>query len=292
MFGYIKVDKSSLGGGEFGLYHSFFCGICISSKEQFGFSSRLLTNFDMTFFSILFHSFLEIDISVDIKHCITTPIRKRSIQKRTELGDKIAQANVILSYLNLLDDVVDEGRLRKRIALGVIKKHYKKAKRLFPELNDTLIADYEKLRGLEKDSCDSFDIVCHPFAHLSSRFAEVVLKEKSNEYILNLCYNLGKWVYLIDALDDLDKDYKNKNYNPFINCFGGFNSGKQFVSDNYTQLQFVFYSMLNKIAESYNDLNLGRYVCIMNNVIYKSIRDKTESIFSKYVEQGEKSESI
>ena len=292
MFGYIKVDKSSLSGGEYGLYHSFFCGICISSKEQFGFSSRLLTNFDMTFFSILFHSFLEIDISIDNKHCITTPIRKRSIQKRTDLCDKVTQANVILSYLNLLDDVADEGGLRKRIALGIIKRHYKKAKKLFPELNDVLVDDYEKLKNLEKDACNSFDMVCHPFAHLSRRLAEVLLEEKSNEYVLDLCYNLGKWVYLIDALDDLDKDHRNKNYNPFISCFGGFKNGKQFVSENYAQLQFVFYSMLNKIAESYNDLDLGRYVCIMNNVIHKSIRNKTENIFGKYIEQGEKSESI
>ena len=311
MFGYIKVDKTALQGNEFGLYHAFFCNLCISSKSQFGFSSRMLTNFDTAFFNLLFHSFLEVDVEVENSKCLTTPFKKRSMIKTTPLGDRMAQGNVILCYLNLLDDVQDgSGRgLGRCLALNSIKRPYKKAKKLFPELDQALTACYQDLRKLEIENCKIFDKVCHPFAQLSAEFCQVILNDqwtaagsqkeenlehvngnssldsantKSNEYIRDLCYNLGKWVYLIDALDDLEKDYKKKNYNPFINCFGNYANAKQFVAENHDGLQFIFYTTLNKIAENYNDLDLVRYTCVLSNVLHKSIRDKTESVFAKY----------
>lgn len=72
MFGYIKASREKSEGNEFGLYHAFFCAICISSKEQFGFRARMLTNFDMAFFNTLFHSFLDIDVEVVFFYHIRT----------------------------------------------------------------------------------------------------------------------------------------------------------------------------------------------------------------------------
>ena len=291
MFGYIKVDKTALAGGEFGLYHAFFCNLCLSSKRQFGFSSRLLTNFDTAFFNLLFHSFAEVEVKVENAKCMTTHFKERSMIKPTELGDRVAQGNVILCYLNLLDDVQDGISLRKRIALAAIRRPYRKARKMFPELDGALTACYDDLRKLEIESCKIFDRVCHPFAQLSAEFCEILLGEKANGYIRDLCYNLGKWVYLIDALDDLESDFRRKNYNPFISCLGNYKNAKQFVAEHYDELQFIFYTTLNKIAENYNDLDLVRYTCVMKNVLHKSIRDKTERVFSKYTEEINASET-
>lgn len=282
MFGYIKVDKSQIEPSVFALWHAFFCGICISQKEQMGFRARLLTNFDIAFFNVLFHSFLQQDVEFYDSHCITTPTKKRSIIKRDELTDKIAQANVILSYLNLMDDVLDEKSIKKRMALFAIRRPYKKAKELFPEMDREITRHYYELTDLEKDNCRIFDKICHPFAELSRVFAKVILGDKADVYILDLCYNLGKWVYLIDALDDLDADAAKGSYNPLIACFGGFKNGKQFVKDNKEDLEFVFYTALNKIAESFNDLDLQKYYCVLQHVLHVAVRNKTEEIFSKY----------
>ena len=287
MFGYIKVAKDKMEPGEFALHHAFFCGICISSKEQMGFRSRMLTNFDIAFFNVLFHSYLDLDVEIFDSHCITTPRKKRSIVKRDELTDKLALSNVILSYLNLMDDVLDEKSLKKRLALMAIKRPYKKAKKLFPEMDEQIKKYYFELTDLEMHNCTVFDKVCHPFAELSRVFAKVILGDKANEYILDLCYNLGKWIYLIDALDDLDKDAKKKSYNPFIACFDGYKDSKQFVRDNIADLEIVFYSTLNKIAENFNDLDLGKYYCVLKNVLHVSVRDITAKVFAKYLNEEE-----
>lgn len=290
MFGYIKVDKSKMSGGEFSLYHAFFCGICISSKELLGFRARMLTNFDIAFFNVLFHSYLQQDVEVYDAHCITTPKKKRSIVKRDDLTDKLALSNVILSYVNLMDDVLDEKSLKKKMALSAIKKIYKKAKKLFPEMDEEINRHYNELTGLEKQHCKLFDKICHPFAELSRVFAKVILGDAADEYILDLCYNLGKWVYLIDALDDLDKDFKKGSYNPFIECFEGFVNGQQFVERHLQDLEFVMYATINKIAENFNDLNLTKYYCVLRNVLHISVRQITENVFAKYVKQNQEKE--
>ena len=290
MFGYIKASREKSEGNEFGLYHAFFCAICISSKEQFGFRARMLTNFDMAFFNTLFHSFLGIDVEVVNGHCITTPIKVRSYLKRDWLTDKLSQANIILSYVNLMDDVLDEKSFKKKMALAAVKPLYKKAKKMFPELDESILQSYRELTGLEKEHCQIFDKICHPFAELSKVFCKCVLGEKSNEYIENLCYNLGKWIYLVDALDDLEKDFKKKSYNPFISCFGDFTSPKTFVKDHLDDLEFIFYTTLNKIAESYNDLELQKYTCVLRNVLHIAIRDTTQKVFDKYLEENKQSE--
>lgn len=286
MFGYIKVDKTKMAAGEFALHHAFFCSICISSKELLGFRSRMLTNFDMAFFNVLFHSFLDMDVEIENCHCITTPRKKRSIVKRNELTDKLALSNVILSYFNLMDDVLDEKSVKKRLALAAVKKPYKKAKKLFPQMDEEIARHYFELTDLERDNCTVFDEICHPFAELSRVFAKVILGDKADGYILDLCYNLGKWVYLIDALDDLDKDFKRKSYNPFISCFGGgFTDGRSFVEAHKDDLEFVMYATLNKIAENFNDLNLTKYYCVLRNVLHISVRQITADVFDKYREK-------
>lgn len=35
-----------------------------------------------------------------------------------------------------------------------------------------------------------------------------------------LLYHLGRWIYLVDAADDLKKDVKNGSYNPLVPRFG------------------------------------------------------------------------
>ena len=107
MFGYINVEKEGLTQGEYGLWHTFLCGICLSTKKLFGNSSRLTCNFDINFFNVLFHSFLNADAEIYNDRCAASPFKKRSLLRPDEITDKMACANVILMYYSLLDDKLD-----------------------------------------------------------------------------------------------------------------------------------------------------------------------------------------
>lgn len=280
MFGYLDIEKGKLQDGERGLWQTFMCGLCMSTKTAYGNFPRAFITNDINFFNVLFHSVTQTDVEIEQKTCFSHPLKKRAILKTTTLTDELAAANVLLTYWNIYDDVIDDGGLAKKAALSSIKKPYAKAKANLPQMDEMLEQMYAELQSLEKSHCDVIDKVAHSFACLAQQFATQVLGENSNQYVETLCYNLGKWIYLIDALDDVEKDLKKGSYNVFASCYN-FNKVDD-IATKLDEIQFLMYSVLNRIAQSYNDLNLTKYTCILNNVLFDSIRNKTSQTLNKY----------
>lgn len=285
MFGYVNTDKS-LPKEKRGLWQAFMCSLCFSTKEIFGNFPRMLITNDVNFFNVLFHGILQIDVQTEKTRCVSSPVVKRTVIKRDELSDKLSAANVILSYWNVYDDVVDGGSAKKKIALALMQKAYQKAQKQWSELDEQVKEQYERLRRTEQSQCKVIDEVCHSFATLSQIFCRLTLGEQSSEYAETLCYNVGKWIYLIDALDDLEKDVKQKNYNPFAACMDI--SCAADAQKHEAEIRFLMYAVLNRIAQSYNDLNLVKYTCLTDNVLLHSIRQRTEQVMSKITQTEKK----
>lgn len=125
MFGYLNVEKERLTQGEYGLWHTFLCGVCLSAKRLLNNSSRLTSNYDINFFNVLFHSYLNIDVEIYNDKCAASPFKKRPLLRPDEITDKLAQANVILMYYNLLDDKRDGGMsLKKKSGVQSVEKAF------------------------------------------------------------------------------------------------------------------------------------------------------------------------
>ena len=279
MFGYLDVQKDTLNDGQRGLWQTFMCGLCFSTKKLVGNIPRMTITNDINCFNILFHSILDVDVNIEHKKCFSSPFKKRTVIEMTEITDKLSLANVLLTYWNIHDDVVD-GDKGKKLIESVYKKYHKKAQPQVQALDDIIAKRYNQLRELEKGDCDSIDIVSDSFAMLSLDFCNFVLGEKSSDYAQTLCYNLGKWIYLIDALDDAKKDLKKGNYNPFVKCYKAQSMAD--LSTHKEEIQFVMYTALNRIAQSFNDLNLTKYTCLLKNIFFESIRNKTKDILQKF----------
>lgn len=280
MFGYLDIEKGKLQDGERGLWQTFMCGLCMSTKAAYGNFPRAFITNDINFFNVLFHSVTQTDVEIEQKRCFSHPLKKRTILKTTALTDELATANVLLIYWNLYDDVIDDGGVAKKAALKSIRKSYLKAREQLPAMDEMLNEMYSELQSLEQSRCDVADKVAHSFAMLSQRFASLILRDSRSEYAETLCYNLGKWIYLIDALDDIEKDLKRGSYNVFTCCYGF--SKVSDVAPKLDEIQFLMYSVLNRIAQSFNDLNLSKYNCILTNVLFDGIRSKTSQTLNKY----------
>lgn len=279
MFGYLDIQKDTLNDGQRGLWQTFMCGLCFSTKKLVGNIPRMTITNDINCFNILFHSILDVDVNIEHKRCFSSPFKKRTVIEMTELTDKLSLANVLLAYWNIHDDVVD-GDKGKKLVEGIYKKYHKKAQPLVRELDDMIALRYNQLRELEQGNCNSIDIVSDSFAMLSQDFCKIILGESSNDYAETLCYNLGKWIYLIDALDDAKKDLKRGNYNPFVKCYNA--QSLDDLATHKEEIQFVMYTALNRIAQSFNDLNLTKYTCLLKNIFFESIRNKTKDVLQKF----------
>ena len=56
MFGYVRPRRDELRMREYDRYHAAYCGVCRSLGREYGFFSRFLVNYDMTFLYLLLAS--------------------------------------------------------------------------------------------------------------------------------------------------------------------------------------------------------------------------------------------
>ncbi len=279
MFGYIKTDFPNMYMKDTVLYQAMYCGLCKGIGKTCGQKARFVLNYDLTFLSVLLHNLVGEDVRVKKEHCIVHPIRKRPIAQVDKLTERIACLNVILAYYKLNDDVLDNGK--GRLKRSFFKTAYKKAKKNEPEIDKIVKNRYDELLKLEKAKCDSMDIVADPFGNMMQDIVAVILKDNCPEDVKELAYYLGKWIYLIDALDDFDKDKKKKDFNVFINLYPSINSKEQLLFDAKQELTVVFASVLSRIAELANKLNYKFNHDLIDNVLYRGLVAQTKRIMER-----------
>ena len=278
MYGYVVPVKAELGQADFCLYRAFYCGICKSIGKQFGQFPRFTTNYDMVFLSVLLHDVTKQEVAFANQGCILSP-RKKTIVLRNNLFDKIVAANMILTYHKADDDVIDGGGLKKRTVRKMLAKHYRKAKEILPEVEEAVASEYARLREFEKANTAGVDRVADCFARMLERVG-LALAEKDDENLAKLLYNVGKFVYLADAMDDLDEDFKKKRYNPLIAEYGGYENRKQFVEAHRQELTFLLASTVNRAIECFNNMVFTEASDLLRNIVYLGLRSKCDELLA------------
>lgn len=276
MFGYVKTDFPNLYVKDTVLYKAMYCGLCKGIGKVCGQKGRLVLNYDLTFLSVLLHNLADVDVKIEKQHCVIHRIRKRPIAVLDKLTERIAALNVILARYKLNDDVMDNGKGRFKRAF--FSKAYKRAKLAEPELDSIVKNRYAELIVLEKENCDSIDVIADPFGNMMQDVVKVLLGEVCTAEILELAYNLGKWIYLIDALDDFDKDIKNKNYNVFVNAYKDVHDKDTLIKEKQVDIIMVFSAVLTRIAELAKNLNYKFNHDLTDNVLFRGLSVQTKQI--------------
>lgn len=276
MYGYVVPVKAELNQADYCLYRAFYCGICMSTGKTFGQWPRFTTNYDMVFLSVLLHDYSKCDVSFKNCGCICNP-KKKTVVCQNELFDKIVAVNILLSYCKADDDVIDGGGLKKRMIRRMLKKHYRKAKAILPEADEIIRGEYARLRAYEQANTDGVDRVADCFGSMMERLG-VCLTGATDEKLKKLLYNVGKFVYIADALDDVTEDYKHKRYNPLLTTFGNFKNRKQFIEDNKTELTFLLASTVNRAIECFNGLTFTGASDLLKNIVHKGLRTKCDEL--------------
>ncbi|MDE6397769.1 MAG: hypothetical protein K2L51_00445 [Clostridiales bacterium] len=278
MYGYVVPVKAELGQADFCLYRAFYCGICKSTGKLYGQWPRFTTNYDMVFLSVLLHDYTKQEVAFANERCICNP-RKKTVVRRNELFDKIVAANIILAYHKANDDVLDGGGAKKKAARRMLKKHYRKAAAALPEADAIVTAQYEKLRAYEAQNTAGIDRVADCFAALLEKLG-LLLTGSTDENLGKLLYSVGKFVYLADALDDIDEDFRKKRYNPLLAAYGGYTNRKQFIEDNKSDLTFLLASAVNRAIAYFNEMTFTGASDLLRNIVYKGLRSKCEQLLA------------
>ena len=284
MFGYIIPDEYNLYVKDVALYKALYCGLCKAIGKQTNAIGRLTVSYDLTFLSALLHNTEGVDIAVKKEHCVAHPVTKRPIAGVDDLTCSLAAMNVVLAYGKLVDDGVDERKNGgKRIFLSGA---YKKAVDDYPEFDKIVKEEYARLSALEKRGEASPDIAADPFGTMVERLVRALPLQHPSEVLFSLCYGVGKWIYLADALDDFEKDRKKGLYNPFSAAYPAAATYAELFSAAKGEITALFASTLSCVGENFAGLELKFNGDLISNVVYKGMPLKTRKLFEKGENHG------
>ncbi len=279
MFGYVKPDTPYLFIKDDTLYKSLYCSVCKSIGKNCGQTARLGLTYDIAFMSAFIHNVVGKDVKIEKKRCIAHPIISRPVASRDEITDFCAYANVALAYYKIEDDIIDGngGKLKKLF----FSAGNRRAEKKYPEIGEIIRKRYYELRELEKNKCESVDMVSEPFSQMMVELGNAAVGHKKLNGVEKLLYYLGKWIYLIDALDDYDKDLKERNYNPFYYAYGKEPDFKSLLKNYGQDVSFVFSSVFAGLKEAFYECEFKFDSALIGNIILRGIPSTTSKTFKK-----------
>lgn len=282
MFGYILPEKPEMKIKEYELFRAYYCGVCKSIGKRYGQLKRLVLNYDSTFLAILLSAAAGESMGIKRERCIVHPIVKRHVIKNSAIIDYASDINILLAYYNFDDNRKDEGSVLSGAGMLVLKSGFKKLKSKYAGKCDIIEKRLEELHSLEKEKCNSMDMAAEPFARLMEEvtaYEPLCSTDNVREILRWIGYNLGKWIYILDAYDDIEDDIKAGNYNPLVcqyNCAN--ETAAEFKDRIREKVEFNLTFSLNRLARAYELLDVKNNNGILENIIYMGMLRKTQNI--------------
>lgn len=231
MFGYVVVDRSSLRFREYDYYKATYCGLCHAMGKCTGCLSRMTLSYDMTFFALVRESIEGVNVIYKSKRCPRHPLKKiQTVEINPEL-EYSAYLSAILSTGKISDNISDEKGIRRALA-SVLKLLFSKMGREadinLPDLCDFVAQKLDELKKIEEAVTPSIDAPADVFGDMMAGMLAYGLEGEKKLIATNIGKRLGRWIYIVDAFDDYERDRKSGSYNPFVLLY----NGKDFSADD------------------------------------------------------------
>ena len=284
MFGYIRPLKPQLRMCEFETYKAVYCGLCKQLGKSYGLLSRFTLSYDFAFLSILAMALSDEPPQFCSQRCLVHPLRKKSCCVPDASSHFAACAAMVLLYYKVEDNYKDGGFGEKLLA-ALMKPFAAHARRRalpdFPQLDEIAAEAIRRQNAVETARCADVDEAAEPTAQsLGAIFALLSEEDTQRRVLQRLGYLLGRWVYLIDALDDLDDDVKSGGYNVYALAYG-ISTPQDDTSAARAVAQAVLNQTAAETAKAYELLELKRYQPILDNVIYLGLRNSMRLVEEK-----------
>lgn len=211
MFGYVLANKSELKMKEFYKYKAYYCGLCRILKEKYGVLGQMTLTYDMTFLVILLTSLYECETEMEEQRCMVHPVKKQKMLWN-EITEYAADMNIVLTYHHFVDDWRDEKSILGLTGVHALRKAYKEVKEKYPDKCRAICKCLRLLQRCEERQETDVDQVSRYFGELMGELF-VYKKDVWEKRLRRMGFYLGKFIYLMDAYDDVQEDIKKGNYN-------------------------------------------------------------------------------
>lgn len=278
MFGYVNIHKAELKVKDFYKYKAYYCGFCKTLKQKYGRFGQMTLSYDMTFLIILLTSLYESNTQREQHRCLIHPLNQHDTLCN-EITEYAADMNIALTYHHLMDDWKDEKSFAGQAGAAFLKRYYKKINRQYPNKCQAIRDCLGRLQECEKKKEQNIDLVSRCFGELMSELF-AYQNDRWEDGLRKTGFFLGKFIYILDAYDDIEKDIKKGCYNPLIPI----HEKKSFDSE----IKTILTMMMAECTREFEKLPCLVDVDILNNILYDGVWAKCEGKAASHDERNPK----
>ena len=261
MLGVMTIRKDELKFREYDRYRGYYCGLCRAIGQRCSSVCRMALSFEMTFMAMLHTSLYEPETTSEKHRCVVHPIGKQ-LMLSNEAIDYAADISAIISYYDLRDGWEDERRADKLAASALLKSAAKRAGERLPRQKEAVERYVRRLHEIEQANDQNLDAA----ANLTGEMLAELYVMREDVYakdLRELGFYLGKFIYLCDSYEDIERDIKKKNYNPLIERY----KDEAFA----VHCEQMLSDMMARAALAFERLPLLEDAEIMRNILYSGI---------------------
>ena len=269
MFGYVLPAADALSPADKETFQAAYCGLCHTLGRRYGPAGRMILNYDFTFLAMLLE---KTPWQSCRSRCVAHPFRRRTCRCGSGAMDTAADMSIVLAWWQLQDGIADHGffaGLKYRAAALFLRRAYRRAQKRQPAFDAATRAQLRELAALEAERCPSLDRPADTFARLLQSAAPV--DDPRYRVLEQLLYHLGRWIYLIDARDDLAEDLADRRYNPVAARFG--------PEGNDGLLKQTLDASLDRIGAAFQLGDFGCRTALLENLIYLGLPLVQRAVF-------------
>ena len=278
MFGYVTICEPELKVKDLKKYKAYYCGLCRVLKEEYGFMGQMTLTYDMTFAIILLSSLYESVADLETHRCKVHPVKKQMMLKN-EITSYAAAMNVLLAYYHLDDDWQDDRKISSLMSKSMIYGKVKKIIDKYPRQSEAIRTSLAELSLCERDNSTDIDRTAGCFGRLMEELL-LYREDMWEKSLRKMGFFLGKFIYLMDAHEDLPEDLKKDKYNPLR---------KIYAEPEYEErIRQILCMMIAESTAEFERLPCLVDVDILRNILYDGVWSRYNKIQMKKSEEQKK----
>lgn len=294
MLGYVRAYKPELKVKDYEIYRGIYCSLCRALGRNYSPLAQLFLSYDFTLAALLRLACAENGCEFTGKRCPYNPSKKCLNCSEKEVFDLCAHAVIIIVYYKIIDNLSDGGFLRKlgaALLFPIVSLMHRKAKKRFPECEKIVSESIAAQSAAEKKDGVSIDEAAHSSADALGKIFSSGFEGAGSEKLYRFGYMIGRYVYILDAVDDLEDDIKTGSFNPFIKEYPDISSQEK-KAEFAQRAERMLNVTQNAALEAFDELEIKRFSEIIDNIALEGITAGAETVLARYNGKNVKAKSF
>ena len=277
MFGYIVTNPSALPEDRQRRFRAMYCGLCRTLRARHGLAGSATLSYDLTFLAVLLNALYEPEEISGRERCAAHPAKKHDYVT-SEVMEYVADMNVALAYHKCRDNWIDDRDLLAAGEGALLRRAYDRVARSYPDRCAAIEAWLDEIHALEAANCEEIDPPVNATGRLLGELFVYPGDDTWADGLRAVGDGLGRFVYFMDAYDDLPEDARKGRYNPL--------KPLRDREDYEALCESAMMMMVADATDAFEQLPIVRDADILRNVLYSGIWSKYAYLQKKRSAQG------